>query len=289
MKLLLRRRWLSIGGLTAAITLCAGPVTGAGYSSGFEGLDGSADGVLLTGQDGYYLPPDTDSADWMVYTYADNALGLPLNPYGGAQFVGAYGPADSVYARAQRDVDYGDGSLFTITYDFAGKFMGQGETGQYLGSFSTQPYPGAATFINLMNWVDELIPTNYNSWYMAYDAGGTAFAAPGLSPGAAWDGLDVDHWYRSYTTFDYEANMITEVGIMDLTTGAASVFSPSDWYLEGGAGGGFGMPTGFRFFAGAATIPGNSMGFDNIDIIPAPGSFALLGFGALVGLRRRRK
>jgi hypothetical protein len=263
------------------------PAMGAGYFSDFEGLAGSPDGTILTGQDAYYIPGGTDSVDWHVFTYAGNALGLPQNPDGGLQFVGGLGPGSPTFARAQRDVEYPNSGQVVIQYDFAGAWLGNGDGANNLGSFSAQPYPGAATYIHLMSWVDPIVPTNYNAFYLAYDASGTAHSQPGMSPGAAWESLDLYHWYRSYTVLDFESNRIVEVGIKDLDTGDESVFNPADWYMEGGEAGGLGLPTGFRFFAGGG-VYGNSLGFDNMAIVPTPGVLALLGIGALAGLRRRR-
>lgn len=276
-----------LAGGVLAIGLCVMSASGVGYVSGFEGLAGSPDGTVLTGQDAFYIPGGTDSVDFFVYTYAGNALGLPQNPDGGMNFVGGTGFAGSVYARAQRDVDYGDADMMVISYDFAGAYLGSGESANNLGSFSAQPYPGAATYIHLMSWADPLDPVAYNAFYLAYDAGGGAHAQPGMSPGTAWENLDLEHWYRSYTVLDFTSNRIVEVGIKDLTSGDEAVYNPSDWYLEGGEAGGLGRPTGFRFFAGGS-VAGNSLGFDNISIIPAPGVLALLGLGAIAGVRRRR-
>ena len=46
-----------------------------------------------------------------------------------------------------------------------------------------------------------------------------------------------------------------------------SVYYPSGWYLEGGAGGGVGPPINFRFFAGGGNVAGNTAAFDNISIV----------------------
>lgn len=275
-------------GAIAAVCLLAAPVASAGYISGFEGLNASPAGTILTGQDGYYLPSGVDSVDFLAFTYAGNALGFPQNPNGGSQFVGGTGPANAVYARAQRDVQYGDGTgVWTIGYDFAASYLGSGVSGQNVGSVSTQLYPDEATFIHLFSWVDPNNPVSFNAFYMAFDAGGTAHAQPGNSPGPEWENLDINHWYRSWTAFDLDSNMILEVGLIDLTTGIESTYTPADWYLAGGQAGGFGPPTGFRFFAGGS-VAGNTMGFDNIGIVPGPAALALLGLGGLMSLRRRR-
>jgi len=272
--------WLGVG-----LAVC---VANAQYQSDFEALDASPEGVILTGQDGYYIPPGTVSTDYLAFTYAGNVLGLPQNPYGGLQFVGGVNAGEGVYARAQRDMTYGDGTgVWTVTYDFAGTWLGTGASSQYLGSFSTQLYPGEATYIHLMSWVDELNPTSFNAWYYAYDEYGATMPLPGLSPGPEWDSLPLNHWYRSTTTFDLDINRIIEVGIEDLETGASASYEPSDWYLEGGAAGGSPPPSGLRFFTGGYDPIGNALGWDNINIVPEPASLSLLVLTACVVLRRR--
>ncbi len=250
--------------LAIAVCMCllGAPIASADYESGFEYIVGSPAGTVLTGQDGFYLPGGTLSVDYLVYTYAGNALGLPQNPTGGLQFVSGTGPADSYYARAQRDNDFSGGAVWTIAYDFCGTFMGAGPSAQNLGSFSLQNGTDYGGYIHLMSWVNPELPTTYNAFYLAYDAGGTLFSLPGTSPGPEWEGLEINHWYRGYNVVDFESNTITEVGIVDLETMQAAIYYPTDWYLEGGAAGLTYPPFGFRFFAGGG-IAGNTLAFDN--------------------------
>lgn len=202
------------------------------------------------------------------------------------------GPAGGIFSRSQRDVLYGDGTgLWTITYDFAATYTGQGGTGQNLGSFSTSLFgvpPPEATYIHLASWVDPANPVRWNAFYLPFDAAGNLFPQPGASPGPEWEELALDHWYRSSTTFDLDTNLITEVSIKDLVTGDSATFNPEEWYLGGGAGGGLPPPSGFRFFAGSTDFAGNTLAFDNLGIIPEPATLSLLALAGLVGLRRRR-
>lgn len=265
----------SRGGCSAialALTLAACGAATAQFSSQFEppAYAGAAGGIQLNGQDGFYNPDPPNSISALVYTYAGNALGLPVNPDGGEQFVAGTGPAGAMFARSQRDVAYGSSRVFTITYDFAATFTGKVPTTQNVGSFSTQLFPGAATYIHLITWVDLANPVAINAFYLAYDAGGTLFAQPGASPGPQWEALAINHWYRSSTTFDLNSNRIIHISILDLTTGECATFEPVDWYLEGGAGGGMPDPSGFRFFAGSTSVPGNTLAFDNTTITSCP-------------------
>jgi len=257
--------------LLGAAVLLLLPSAGAEYITGFEDLSAAYNGVILTGQDGYYLP--TGSVDWYVFTYASNTLGLPANPTGGAQFIGCTGPGGSLYGRAQRDVSFEECPSWVISWDFAATFLGVAPSAQNLGSFSIRNDALVINnYIHLMTWLDPDNPTSFNAFYLAYDAAGTQFLAPGEMPGPEWSDLPINHWYRAFTRIDLAANLITEVGITDLSTGMSSTFNPTNWYLAGGAAGSAGMPTAIRFFAGTVTIPGNTLGFDNVDIHPEPPS-----------------
>lgn len=262
--------------------------------TGFEQPDyvGSPEGTLLTygygggGQQGWYNPV-AGCMDWNVFTYAGNAFGFPENPYGEDQFIG--GVTDGTYARAQYDFPFED-TAYTASFDVCAGFLGTAPTTQNLGSFSLQPSATARSWQNLYTWVDLNNPTTWNAWYLCYDAGGTQWPQPGLSPGAAWDNLPINHWYRQSTTWDFVTNMVTSVYIKDLTTGDESWYYPTDWYLAGGeTGGGRPLATGFRYFVGG-TVYGNALGIDNLEIIPEPGMVGLVAAGLLgaFALRRRR-
>jgi hypothetical protein len=253
-----------------AVCVCLLAVTpaSASYVSGFENLVGSPVGTVLTGQDGFYLPVGTSSVDYLVYTYQANALGLPANPTGGLQFIGGTGPGDGTfYARAQHDADFSGGADWTLAYDFCATFMGTGSSANNVGSFSVQNGTSYATYIHLMSWVDPATPTTYNAFYLAYDAAGTQFVLPGASPGPAWAGLEINHWYRGYTIVDLAANKIAQVGIIDLETMQGAVYYPADWYLAGGAAGAIAPPSAFRFFAGGGLAGVNALAFDNASIV----------------------
>lgn len=313
--------------ITSAIALLVvGQVASAQYTSDFEkGLyTGSAGGTVITGQDAFYIPV-VDSQDGLVYTYTGNALGLPQNPNGGSQFAGVTGGAPALpvpFARAQRDISYGDGGgggdsdccidngtpgcddpdcqqavcdfdpfccdstwddicaghaadlcgdlcgvggggIWTVSFDIATTFVGKLPSAQNIGSFSTQLFPNAATFIALARWTDPATAANWNADYVWFNAAGTQLTEQVDDPG--FQNLEIDHWYRWSTTFDLDTNQITEVTLTDLTTNTTVTHNPVDKYLWGGAAGAP-APNGFRFFAGAATVEGNAIGFDNVDI-----------------------
>ncbi len=272
--------------LAIAVCMCllAAPIARADYESGFEYIVGSPAGTVLTGQDGFYLPAGSLSVDYLVYTYSGNALGLPQNPTGGLQFVGGTGPAGDYCARAERGNDF-SGGVQTVAYDFCGTFVGTAPTEQYLGSFSLQNGTDFGAVIHLMSWVNLDVPTTYNAFYVVYDAAGTMVALPGASPGPEWEGLEINHWYRSFATADPYSNRITEVGIIDLETMQETIYYPSDWYMEGGAAGVSAVPFAFRLFAGGG-IPGNTLAFDNASMTHVSTPVEETSWGAIKAMFR---
>jgi len=256
--------------LGALLILLIAGVAAAQYNNDFDGLSADPAGVVLTGQDFFYVPAGTTSVDFLVYTYAGNILGLPPNPNGGVNFVAGNGPGGTTFARAQRDVAFGDGTgMWKMEYDICATYLGTGVSANNLGSLSIRYNDANVHNIHLFSWVDYNLPTNYNAYYLAYDATGVQMAQPGTAPGPAWSGLELNHWYRCWTTLDLDANTIVEVGIIDLSTMVQSVVNPVDWYLVGGSAGAIGPPQNFRFFGGGS-VAGNVMAFDNMSIAPPP-------------------
>ncbi len=262
--------------VASAVVLVAGQPATAQYASDFEAplYTGSPAGDIITDQDEFYIPVP-DSQDGLVYTYVDNVLGVPTNPSGGgAQFAGVTGgdPALPVpFARAQRDIVYGDGTgAWTISFDIAATFIGALPSAQNIGSFSTQPSTTSAGFIALARWTVPDTAANWDADYVWFDAAGVSITESVDDPG--FQNLAVDHWYRWSTTFNFDTNQILEVSITDLTTNVTITNNPEFRYLRGGAAGGAPTPTGFRLFAGSSTAAGNTLAFDNVDIDLASGT-----------------
>jgi hypothetical protein len=260
------------------VALLACGVANAQYATGFEPptFTGSPEGTILTGQDEFYIPV-AGSADQLVFTYADNVLGIPAHPTGGGtQFVGSESPGGGIYPRGQRDMTWGTGQ-WVASYDACAAYDGDpAATLQNIASFSVQPYVAPSTaeaYIHLFSWVAPgTADLSWQAGYIASDANGTEDPyPPGRLPGPEWTGLELYTWYRFTTVIDFDANLIIEASIMNLSTGAGATVDLSDagYYLSGADGGT--EPTGFRFFVGGAQavgIPGNMMAWDNLDIGP---------------------
>ena len=241
--------------------LIAAPAV-AQTQTGFEPPDyqGSPDGIVITGQQDWYLPDVPGSTDQYVFTYDSNSLGLPTNTSGELQFLGAQ-VASSDLARAQHDFPWGAADVWTASYDFAVSFNGIAPASNNIGSVSLQDSTVARYFIALNVWVPDFEGTQWIAGYFVFDASGGG--PNGVVAGPEWQNLAVNHWYNQSTTFDFVSNQITSVSITDLETGNTATFAPSDWYLAGGAGGGgLPLPTAVRFFVGG-NDPGNIQGFDN--------------------------
>jgi hypothetical protein len=268
-----------------SIVLAAGcGVANADVHIDFEGplYNGSAAGVVVTGQDGWTLPAGIDAN---IFTYAGNTPGIGLNAFGGRQFLGGTSQGGTSFARAQRAVDFSAGGVYVLSYDFAAVFTGTAPSADNLGSFSLQDSVTAKSFIALNRWIDNANPSlGWKAEYNVFDAAGTALN--NQIPGAAWNQLALNHWYRQTTVVDLSTNAILRVAIEDLTTNTVSSVTPTGWFVAGGANSVRPMPTGVRFFMGGNA--GNTMGWDNLDIVPAPGTLALLGAGLIGATRRRR-
>jgi hypothetical protein len=265
------------------------PPASAQLISNFEppAFTGSAGGTLLTGQQGWYNPV-AGSADYNVFTYAGNSLGLPANLTGGTQFVGGASGGGTAFARGQHDVDFSTAPIWTFSYDVAHRYNGTLPSAQNLGSFS-MANTATTTFrqlIALHTWVDVNTATSWNAGFNVFDAAGVALGT--VSPGTPWNNLALDNWFRESFTVDFSTNMVLSVSLTDLTTGNSNTFNPTGWFMLGGSAGvATPLPTSVRLFAGGAL--GNVAGWDNLNVspIPEPSSIALVGAGILGVLARR--
>jgi len=248
-------------------------VAGSTLTTGFEAPDynGSAAGVAVTGQQGWYVPNVAGSVDQFVFTYDGNALGIPANPFGQEQFLGAQALQLGDAPRAQLDFDWTRASIWAVAYDISHKFNGTLPAANNLSSFSLQDLNIARYFVALNSWSNTETADHWDANYLVFTSDGTAAGA--LSPGPAWRNLAVNHWYRQTVFFCFDTNDILTVVIQDLETGNSSVFNPEGWYLAGGAGSQLPRPTALRFVvAGGDSNAGNVGAWDNleIDVIAGP-------------------
>jgi len=187
---------------------------------------------------------------------------IPTNPTGGDQFILGVGPAGGAFARAQRDMTWGSG-VWDISYDFlAGTTAAVAQNN--LGSFSIQPFPGSASFIQLLEYMPGST-TLMRASIIGFDAAGVQFALPYPVPGPEWENLLLNKWYRINLVVDFDTNQVIESTITDIDTGSSTTAAIVDVYLEGGSAGGTAVPTGFRFFGGAS-VAGNYTAWDNATI-----------------------
>lgn len=258
-------------GLLTAFGAAATASAQTGYSSGFETLNASAAGTVLTGQDSY-TQPVTGGADFRVYTYAGNAIGMPANGATNTKFVAGTGPGNNVFARAQRDLSYGwAAGKWTIAFDTAVAFTGVLPTAQNVGSVSLQPSTTAKYFIALATWTDVNTAANWNANIIGFNAANTQVQY--ALPAAGFQNLGVKKWYRWEVDISFTTNEILEVRMKDLATNMTTAHTPSPTlYLFGGPTSSNPAPTAFRMFAGSSgTIPGAAgtvMAFDNVSLNP---------------------
>jgi hypothetical protein len=258
--------------LAVAAGVAAGSICQAQLSINFEPptYNASAAGTLLTGQDAWYNPI-AGSSDFSAYTYASNAFGIVANPTGGTQMIAGVCPGGTAFARAQHPFDFSAGGEWTVSWDVVGMFNGTLPAMENLGSFSLQPSTTNRYWQQLMNWGTHAADASaFDINYGVFDTTGLTIAFQ--SPGPAWQGLAVNHWYHQTTTWSFDSNLITEVTLTDLTTGVTSVANPVGWYLAGGPSSVLPIATDIRVFAGGSgTTNGNISAWDNIAVgRPAP-------------------
>lgn len=271
---------LAVVGFAAGVS----NATVAIFCTGFE-QDSYFPG-LLTGQDGWTLPAGVD------YNVAAYGGGIATNPFGENQY--AFGATSTDFARGQHTVPFEAGVQYRIEYDVNPlAWSNKPPAFDNIGSFSLQNSTTSRTTQSLFTWQDLNNPAaGWRSLVIAFDAAGTQLGF--ISPGAAWDNLPTNHWFRQSMVVDFNTNQLLSVSITDLTTMVTTTTAFADVYLGGGANnvGGRPMPDAIRMFTGgpAPIVTGNAVAWDNVCIteVPAPaaGTLALVGLGALI--RRRR-
>ncbi len=242
------------------------------WCTGFEPplYRGLPQGVPLNGQDGW------QGSGWnpfLVFTYRQNALSIPPNPNGESQFIGAEGAGHEPPPVAQHEFDWVNAPGWTVRYDFCIGAPGEIAVPARIGRFSLEPLSSAIPIRNFQScwqWHSDRNPAaGFDILYAVYNADGSA--QPLRSPGAAWQQLRADRWYRLRTTFDFITNRILKIAITDLQSRQTTVAFPQGWYLQGGARTTAQYPTGLSFALGFTPGPlaGNRLAIDNLCIFPA--------------------
>jgi hypothetical protein len=257
-------------GALAALVLTVGAAAQAQLVTGFEAPDysASAAGTVLSGQQGWFLPPVAGSIDVLAYTYAGNALSTNANPRGGDQFIAGRSLGGTSFARAQHLFTFNDpAGVYTATYDFNGNFNGTLPAAENLGSWSLQDSAVAAFFQSLFRWDTHTADASaFSMFYRMFDATGIEIGTAGVGQafGPQWTNLPVNHWFRSTTTFNVITHAITQISITDLSTCQSTVVDLTNAYLAGGANSTLPPATAVRFFTGGGL--GNIMNWDNFSI-----------------------
>lgn len=266
----------------AALTVLAVASTSAARAQSliaFESPDvsGSAVGVPLTGQLGFYVP-QAGSADGRVYTYANNPLGITQNPEGGEQFV-VLQRQPNAFGRVQRNVQFNQ-FCWTVQFDFNLSYNDVLPAANNAASVSIQPLPTRGSLVVMMNWDDVRTAESFSIRVIGYDELGNVPSQAGIMvPNGAFRQLQANHWYRLSYRIEFASNRMSSISIRDLETGAARVTytpaPPSGYYLGGGSAlrQGFDatvFPTAIRFFAGGGfeldSISGNTLAIDNLGV-----------------------
>jgi hypothetical protein len=289
-------------GLLGASSLWAG--TAYNFESCAAGVNGSGqaigvwNGAPPAGCDGWYTPPPsvvpgTAAASVYAYNYLQGSpYGFTADPAGGNNVLGLTGGSAGAVERAQHDFAFSPAGEWSVGYDLSETNLssaGNSFGADYIGSFSAWDVNKlGSAFTVLGAWENATTSSTWASTYYVYDANGNALNPNGVSPGAAWTGLDQSDWYHESAIFDENSNQIVAVAITDLTTGATTTVDPTGWYMAGGAGAQAPL-NAFRF---AGLGQSNALLVDNVEVgavAPEPATLLLmgLGFAATIALRRR--
>lgn len=231
-------------------------------------FDGSTDGTPLSGQRGWTSKPGYQ--DLLVYPYAANPTGFPVNLDGGEQFASTEPAGQGKASLLNNTVNLAAADRWSLSFDFAARFEGPMPEAPDLARvvLHVQADPGLRL---MMDWDD---PTLRNAWTLrldAYDAGGKRRIFV-LGPGAS--NLVVNHWYRVRTVADLATNRIAAIELEDLGSHEAHLFKSNEWHLLGGAGGQLPRVTSVRLATAdglyAVGGPGNLTAWDSLRIEPAP-------------------
>lgn len=255
-------RTMGVGALAGAVILVAAGLASPawGQSLLFEPplYRGSAEGVPLAGQDGWYVPGVGVESEWRVYDNGSLELGLDPLPGGDAQVVGVAleAPVAGPELVEHSIAAWPEGMIIVV--DLAVDFDQSLPAGEEIGRVTLEPERDSASF----GWVARRDDGGAETWtfdLIYYSAEGERRQEAlfeGLAPGA-W------HQLRVYSYFQ-EIEIIQIVDARSLRRRRISL--PPGYYLAGGAAGGLGLPRALRLSAGAGDSVGAALalGLDNL-------------------------
>jgi len=217
---------------------------------------GSAEGVPLAGQDGWYVPGVGIESEWRVYHNGSSELGLDPLPGGDAQVAGVAleAPIAGPELIEHSIAAWPEGMIIIV--DLAVDFDQSLPAGEEIGRMTLEPEGESRSF----GWVARRDDGGAETWtfdLIYYSAEGERrqeAVFEGLAPGA-WHQLRV-----------YLGLQIDIIEIVDARTLRERGISPQGYYLAGGAAGGLGLPRALRLSAGAGDSVGAALvlGFDNL-------------------------
>jgi hypothetical protein len=263
------------------VAICGMAATAAGQVTiDFEAptYNGSASGVLLTngfgggGQDGWYNPV-SGSNDTHVFTYLGNPYNIPQNPQGSSQFQVGRHAGLAAFGRAQRNINFNPGGVWEASWDVLVQYTGVLPAEDNIGSLSLQPSSLSRFWQTIIQWMasPSSTATHFKLGYGVFITPPyNQTVVPYISPGPAWENLEVNTWYRQTTRWDFDSAQILTISIQNLSSGAPATImdvSGLGWYLYGGPNSTSPLPTDFRLFTGGGgglTLEGNLTAWDNI-------------------------
>jgi hypothetical protein len=281
------RSKLAVPALSALTILAAcGMARGQSFTANFESptYNGSPAGTLLTGQNGWYVPV-AGSADALVMTYAGSTPAIPPNPSGGGQCEAGIAGGNLLFARAQHPINFNVLGVWEASWDCLGFYNGTLPAVDNIGSFSLQPSATARYFQQLMSWGPTLATAGATDYTATADKFHIGFGfynttlPSGTTPnwgivGPEWKDLPVNNWYHITVRWNFDTAQIIRASIKNLTTNGPETvtdLTSLQWYLQGGPGSTFPLPTDFRLFTGGGagtSPPGNVAAWDNVKVAP---------------------
>lgn len=218
---------------------------------------GSAEGVPLAGQDGWYVPGVGIESEWRVYHNGGSELGFDPLPAGDSQVAGA---ALEAPVGLPQLIEH-SGLLWTpvvIMMHVAVEFDPSLPAGEEIGRMTLEPEGVSASF----GWVARRDDGGAEAW--TFDL--LSYTAPGdRQREVLFEGLAPGVWYE--LRIFLSDNRVEAVVLDNMKTWRSRSVDPPDAYLAGGATGGLPSARALRFSAGAGEAPGAAqIGFavDNI-------------------------